>query len=47
MMRMQAINSLMDDCYFSENILLECRIVVLLDECNAALDNGAIVLTDK
>lgn len=49
MMRMQtqAINSRMDGCYFSENILLKGRIVALLDECNAALNGGAMALTDK
>ena len=49
MMRMQtqAINSRMDGCYFSENMLFEGRIVVLLDECNATLDGGAMALTDK
>ena len=50
MMRMQTqvINSRMDGCYFSENILFEGRIVVLLNECNAALNNGgAMVLTYK
>ena len=30
-----------------KNILLEGRIVVLLDECNATLNGGAMALTDK
>lgn len=49
MMRMQtqATNSRMDGCYFSKNMLFEGRIVVLLDECNAALNGGAMALTDK
>lgn len=42
-----AINSRMDDCYFSENMLFEGRIVALLDECNAALNGGAMALTYK